>query len=307
MSNIKSHINSTKFLLKDMCYSVDNNFIYMKPAKTAGTTIYRRMFRLDVVKEGTASEGARLPPYKQEPKKQTVKGMGLVPDCSCQKDDKVKFDTWWSNLTNEEIKNDYFKFVFVRNPFDRLVSAYSHLREDITWSSYRKTPMYSGVRDPRVPGVGSDADEYLIKTRANNFNKIASKALSLQERKMWQTRDSRYYSSPDFKTFVKRNLLDSKGYPSNSHWLNQSYYVEVDGEQFVDFIGKFENLNKDFEVLCDKLNLDYKVLKERGYTGLPTVRFGGSHSNYKTYYDDETIELVSNVYRRDLELFDYEY
>ena len=162
MSNIKSHINSTKFLLKDMCYSVDNNFIYMKPAKTAGTTIYRRMFRLDVVKEGTASEGARLPPYKQEPKKQTVKGMGLVPDCSCQKDDKVKFDTWWSNLTNEEIKNDYFKFVFVRNPFDRLVSAYSHLREDITWSSYRKTPMYSGVRDPRVPGVGSDADEYLI-------------------------------------------------------------------------------------------------------------------------------------------------
>ena len=83
--------------------------------------------------------------------------------------------------------------------------------------------------------------------------------------------------------------------------------VEVDEELFVDFIGKFENLNKDFEVLCDKLNLDYKLLKLRGYTGLPTVRFGGSHGNYKTYYDDETIELVSNVYRRDLELFDYEY
>jgi hypothetical protein len=288
MSNIKSHINSTKFLLKDMCYSVGNNFIYMKPAKTAGTTIYRRMFRLDEVSEGTASEGARLPPYEEEPKKEIVQGMGLASDCNCQKDDKVKFDAWWSNLTNEEIKNDYFKFVFVRNPFDRLVSAYSHLRQDeISWSSHRKQPALGDVGD-----VGRDAGGYLIKTR---------------EWWMWRTRNSRYYSAPDFKTFVKSHLLDSKGYPSNSHWLNQSYYVEVDGEQFVDFIGKFENLNKDFEVLCDKLNLDYKVLKERGYTGLPTVRFGGSHSNYKTYYDDETIELVSNVYRRDLELFDYEY
>ena len=303
MSDIKSHINSTKFLLRDICYSVGNKFIYMKPAKTAGTTIYRRVFHQDYwVKEGTASEGARLPPYKQEPKKQTVKGMGLVPDCSCQKDDEVKFDTWWSNLTNEEIKNDYFKFVFVRNPFDRLVSAYSHLREDILWSSHKKTPMLGDVRD-----VESDAGGYLIKTRANNFSKIASEAQSLQERRMWQTRDSRYYSVPEFKTFVKRNLLDSKGYPSNSHWLNQSYFAEADGELFVDFIGKFENLNKDFEELCDKLNLDYKLLKTQGYTGLPTVRFGGSHSNYKMYYDDETIELVSNVYRRDLELFDYEY
>ena len=289
MSDIKSHINSTKFLLRDICYSVGNKFIYMKPAKTAGTTIYRRVFQQDYwVKEGTASEGARLPPYKQEPKKQTVKGMGLVPDCSCQKDDEVKFDTWWSNLTNEEIKNDYFKFVFVRNPFDRLVSAYSHLRQDeISWSSHRKQPMLGDVGD-----IGRDVNGYLIKTR---------------EWWMWRTHNSRYYSAPDFKTFVKLNLLDSKGYPSNSHWLNQSYFAEADGELFVDFIGKFENLNKDFEELCDKLNLDYKLLKTQGYTGLPTVRFGGRHSNYKMYYDDETIELVSNVYRRDLELFGYEY
>ena len=292
MSDIKSHINSIKFLLKDVCYSVGNNFIYMKPAKTAGTTIYRRMFRVDEVSEGTASEGARLPPYEgivpRGNLKEIVQGMGLAPDCNCQKDDKVKFDTWWSNLANEEIKNDYFKFVFVRNPFDRLVSAYSHLRQDeISWSSHRKQPMLGDVGD-----IGRDVNGYLIKTR---------------EWWMWRTHNSRYYSAPDFKTFVKRNLLDSKGYPSNSHWLNQSYFAEADGELFVDFIGKFENLNKDFEELCDKLNLDYKLLKTQGYTGLPTVRFGGSHSNYKMYYDDETIELVSNVYRRDLELFDYEY
>ena len=292
MSDIKSHINSTKFLLKDVSYSVGNKFIYMKPAKTAGTTIYRRMFRVDEVSEGTASEGARLPPYEgivpRGNLKEIVQGMGLAPDCNCQKDDKVKFDTWWSNLANEEIKNDYFKFVFVRNPFDRLVSAYSHLRQDeISWSSHRKQPMLGDVGD-----IGRDVNGYLIKTR---------------EWWMWRTHNSRYYSAPDFKTFVKLNLLDSKGYPSNSHWLNQSYFAEADGELFVDFIGKFENLNKDFEVLCDKLNLDYELLKIHGYTGLPTVRFGGSHGNYKTYYDDETIELVSNVYRRDLELFDYEY
>ena len=292
MSDIKSHINSIKFLLKDVCYSVGNNFIYMKPAKTAGTTIYRRMFRVDEVSEGTASEGARLPPYEgivpRGNLKEIVQGMGLAPDCNCQKDDKVEFDIWWSSLANEEINNDYFKFVFVRNPFDRLVSAYSHLRQDeISWSSHRKQPMLGDVGD-----IGRDVNGYLIKTR---------------EWWMWRTHNSRYYSAPDFKTFVKRNLLDSKGYPSNSHWLNQSYFAEADGELFVDFIGKFENLNKDFEELCDKLNLDYKLLKTQGYTGLPTVRFGGSHGNYKTYYDDETIELVSNVYRRDLELFDYEY
>ena len=40
---------------------------------------------------------------------------------------KNDYDGWWNDITNKELTEDYFIFVFVRNPFDRFVSAYEYL------------------------------------------------------------------------------------------------------------------------------------------------------------------------------------
>ena len=77
-------------------YSEDRKFIWYKNAKTAGTS----MFRGVILKE--------------------------VNDVISYKSNPKEFDLWWNGLTDEKI-NEYFTFTFIRNPFDRLVSAFNHV------------------------------------------------------------------------------------------------------------------------------------------------------------------------------------
>ena len=72
-----------------------------------------------------------------------------------------------------------------------------------------------------------------------------------------------------------------------------------------DFIGKFENLEADFNKVCDKIGIPRQRLshhncKEQHYPG-------ENHQHYSCYYDDESRKLVSDKYRRDIEIFDYTY
>lgn len=62
-----------------------------------------------------------------------------------------------------------------------------------------------------------------------------------------------------------------------------------------DFIGKFENIEKDWKHVADKIGLGK----------LEVSNFFGSY-NYKDYYTDKEIELVETYYKKDFETFGYE-
>lgn len=66
----------------------------------------------------------------------------------------------------------------------------------------------------------------------------------------------------------------------------------------VDFIGKCENLQRDFEAVMQKLNL-------------PCVKLPHMNSlkpeDYRSYYDNDTREIVGEWFKRDIELFDYSF
>ena len=62
----------------------------------------------------------------------------------------------------------------------------------------------------------------------------------------------------------------------------------------VDFIGRFENLNDDFKKACGLELINQKIQSTK-------------HNNYKEYYDTETKLLVEKCYKKDLELFKYEF
>lgn len=66
-------------------------------------------------------------------------------------------------------------------------------------------------------------------------------------------------------------------------------------ELLVDFIGRFENIEKDFKKLCSELGTKGQ---------LPHVN-RTEHTHYKNYYDDETKRIVANIYAEDLEQFSY--
>lgn len=81
-------------------------------------------------------------------------------------------------------------------------------------------------------------------------------------------------------------------------WKCQTdWLVDNNGKLCMDFIGRYENLKGDFEILCELLGPKY-VLPHLNET---------KHVDYQSYYDSETRDIVANWHRRDIELFGYKF
>lgn len=81
--------------------------------------------------------------------------------------------------------------------------------------------------------------------------------------------------------------------------FNQLDYIsDAKGDLNVDFIGRFENIDQDFQFVCDKLNL--KTDKLPHFNKFP-------HAPYRDQYTQEAIDRVYGMYKRDIEYFNYEF
>lgn len=132
-----------------------------------------------------------------------------------------------------------YKFVFVRNPFDRMVSHYHY---------YQK----SG----NIFVDGYDTFTEWVKDERN---------------------------------------LDKRFQNTTSQYL---HWCSINGHNVMDYIGRFENLEADWREVLEQLGLDYRPL--------PVIN-ASKHEHYSTYYDDETREIVTRRFKRDLDVFGYSF
>jgi len=73
---------------------------------------------------------------------------------------------------------------------------------------------------------------------------------------------------------------------------------DTDGKLLVDFVGKFENLQHDFDVICDRINHARFQIPHKNKT---------IHRPYWEYYDQQSIDLVHRMHHRDIEYFGYKF
>ena len=65
----------------------------------------------------------------------------------------------------------------------------------------------------------------------------------------------------------------------------------------VDFVGRFESLEQDFALICRQLGVRSRLPR------LNRTR----RDDYRSYYDDQTREMVEQAFREDLERFSYSF
>lgn len=134
-----------------------------------------------------------------------------------------------------------------------------------------------------------------------------------------------YNKTCDFKSFLfgtlKKTLFNEK------NWFvgPQGSFVYTDNDELlVDFIGRFENLENDFGYVCKRVGLPQVEIPHANqssdmgsFLGVKPKKLARNvfdrlsrnnppkHKHYREYYDLECIEVVAELYRRDIDLFKY--
>jgi len=115
--------------------------------------------------------------------------------------------------------------------------------------------------------------------------------------KVVSTWDYRLHWKHDHKSFKQFCKEVSQG---SGVFTNASELYTIGNKVVVDFIGKYENLEEDFNFVCKKLNLpEIELTRERVGSR--------QEKDYRKYYDDETKRIVEEYYAREIELFNYKF
>ncbi len=232
-------------------FSESKKFIWFKNAKVAGTSMYRGIMRREI---------SDLISYKEQP---------------------TEFNKWWNSLTDRKLKK-YFKFTFVRNPFDRLLSAFTHI-------ILEGTVMPDYHNNMRLIEVGTENDRMI------------------DEQGVLDTSFDHVYLL--FSLFVMRVLPDYDINEKSVHWMPQYLLTECDGKSIVDFIGKYENLNNDWRYVANKIQVSTMlpfISSSRTQKVTNKTRKELHKVHWKGYYfSNEIISRILNYYPEDFDLLGY--
>ena len=176
------------------------------------------------------------------PKVASVSIRIILENCGFQKVKLGEYPDFINNFDKTKLKiqntlkynSSLFTFSFVRNPWDRVVSAYEYLNRSISISF----------------------KDFIFSDFVN----------------------------PDVKWHYGITQFDIIG--------------DGDSTPLVDFIGRFERLQEDFNRVCKIIGIRPVLLPYKNKS---------IHKHYSEYYDDTLKEVVDKLYYKDIKIFSYNY
>jgi Sulfotransferase family len=121
------------------------------------------------------------------------------------------------------------------------------------------------------------------------------------ERNPWDRQVSWYhYKTRNFNPGAKPSFASFNADRRRARVVNWDLYT-ADGDIVMDFLGRYENLSDDFLRVLKNIGLADKI-------SLPKVnRSQVKAADYRTYYNDESREMIARWYRPEIIHFSYEF
>lgn len=200
---------------------------------------------------------------------------------------------------------------------------------DLTWANEDRAQLL--LRPNTDPSAGPPRLAHLTASEYLQYGYVQQQAFDKTfkfafVRNPWSrlVSEYRYKHSEkyDFRSFVlehfptKTDDKHSSGADNYRHVVPQvDFLLDKDGQLLVDFVGRFENLQADFDTVCEKLGIPAERLSRRNssnalensvsQTTFATANANSSH--YSSFYDEETRAFVAQYYAADIERFGYQF
>lgn len=144
-----------------------------------------------------------------------------------------------------------------------------------------------------------DLEKYLPENLLQSYFKFAF------VRNPWSWQVSLYeYAQLNTKHFQHKLICNLSNFKDYIRWrvendanFQTDFIFNDQGHLGVNYLGRFEELEKDFEYCCNYLNIKVTLPKKN-----VSVK-----KDYRYYYDDKTAEIVAQVFKRDIENFGYDF
>jgi len=231
--------------------SVKYNYMFVNNPKVASTTVLRELQRLENEEKAMATENPHA--RRESP-------LSRLDECDFSQ--QVHF------LQADQV----FRFAFVRDPFERVLSAYL---------SKIDKPLSGYCYDNRKPNS--------VPPKAEIISIVTQRSID---------ENTDFSMRIGFESFVDA-ICQQKPADMDPHWKPQRDVIMPDKISY-DFIGRLEQFNTDFEHIMKRIGIANVVIP--GYSENRTK----SESNLKRYYTTDLKYKIYEKYETDFKEFGYE-
>jgi chondroitin 4-sulfotransferase 11 len=160
----------------------------------------------------------------------------------------------------------------LRLPFQHRTAL--ELREHLGRDRWQRRFSFAFVRNP----WDKVASHYFYRVKTNQTG-LATVPVEFNEwvRRAYGERDPQYYDKP--KMFLPQ--VD---------WIS-----DEEGRQLVGFVGRFERLQADFRIVCERIGIDADLPHEKQ----------SSNRDYRRVYTPASADIVAQWFAADIERFGY--
>ena len=260
-----------------MPLSHDHKCLFIHIPRTGGTS-FRKILGIDREDENG------IPAYLEN-----INGKGLLSVCNrnpelpsnkvprvLHKEHLCMKHIHQLSLVDNKIYSEYFKFAFVRNPWDRALSIYSN-HYFIYCNDFQEFVN-------KIKVIASFINDNFTFELEEEFYEDYSRVVF----------NTLYNKDTDFphKPWVGDDVIfDPQFIPQYLFTHNES------GDKLVDAIGRFENFAEDAAKILDLLEIDQDIEKIHSSEHLP----------YKAVNTAEMADIIADAYAKDIEIFNYKF